>query len=80
MAQWLTIPTRNHEVVSQSLALLSRLRILCCCELWCRSQTWFVSHVAVAVAYASSCSSDWTPSLEPPHAAGAALKGQKKKN
>ena len=32
-----------------SLALLSGLRIQCCPELWCRSQTWLGSRVAVAV-------------------------------
>ena len=30
------------------------------CELWCRSQTRLVSGVAVAVAQASSYSSNWT--------------------
>ena len=48
----------------QSLALLSGLRIRCCCELWCRSQMWLGSRVAVAVAVAvvqaSSCSPDLT--------------------
>ena len=33
----------------RSLALFSGLRISCCCELWCRSQTWLGSHVAMAV-------------------------------
>ena len=33
----------------QSLALLSGLRIWCCHELWCKSQTWLGSHIAVAV-------------------------------
>ena len=33
-----------------SLALLSGLKIQCCGELWCRSQTWLGSRVAVAVA------------------------------
>ena len=32
------------------LALLSGLRIWCCCKLWCRLQTLLGSHVAVAVA------------------------------
>ena len=32
-----------------------------CSELWCRSQTWLESHVAVAVA--GSCSSNLTPGL-----------------
>ena len=34
----------------RSLALLSGLRIWHCHELWCRSQTWLRSNVAVAVA------------------------------
>ena len=38
-----------HEDIVQSLALLSRLRIQCCCELWCRSQTQLGSGIAVAV-------------------------------
>ena len=44
-----------------SLVLLIGLTIWSCLELWCRSQTWFRSDVAVAVA--SSCSSDSTASL-----------------
>ena len=64
MAQWLMNPTRKHEVVgSISLASLSRLRIRCCCELWCRSQTWLGSCVALAVARGISYSSDQIPSL-----------------
>ena len=46
-----------------SLALLSGLRIQCCCELWSRSQKQLGSRVALAVAQASDYSSDWTPSL-----------------
>ena len=34
MEQWLTNPTRNHEVAGQSLALFSGLRIRRCYELW----------------------------------------------
>ena len=34
----------------RSLALLSGLRIQRCRELWCRSQMWLGSHVAVALA------------------------------
>ena len=41
-------------------------------ELWCRSQIQLRSCIAVAVVWASSYSSDWTPSLEPPYAAGVA--------
>ena len=47
----------------QSLPLLSGLRIQHCCELWCRSQARLGSGVAVAVVYASSCSSNSAPSL-----------------
>ena len=47
----------------QSLALLSGLRIWCCCELWCRSQMWLESCIAVDVPQADSYSSDLTPSL-----------------
>ena len=35
---------------SQFLALFSRLRIRCCCELWCGLQMWLRSGIAVAVA------------------------------
>jgi len=45
MAQWLTNPTRNHEVAGS----IPGLRILCCRELWCRSQTRLGSLVAVAL-------------------------------
>ena len=45
----------------RSLDPLSKLRIQCCCELWCRSQTRLRTVIAVAVA--CSCSSDLTPSL-----------------
>ena len=47
----------------RSLILLSGLRIWCCHELRHRSQTRLRSGVAVAVAQASSYSSDSTPSL-----------------
>ena len=53
----------------RSLALLIELRILRCCELWCRSQTWLRSRVAVALAWAGSCR---PLAWEPPYAAGAA--------
>ena len=47
----------------RSLASLSGLRSRRCRELWCRSQTWLRSHIAVPVAYAGSYSSNLTPSL-----------------
>ena len=46
----------------QSLVSLGKLRIHCH-ELWCGSQMWLRSCVAVAVAVAGSCSSDSTSSL-----------------
>ena len=46
-----------------SLGSLSGLRILCCCELRCRSQMRLGSGIAVAVVQASSYSSDVTPCL-----------------
>ena len=47
----------------RSLTLLSGLRIQRCYELWCKSQTWLGSSVAVAVEWAGGYSSDFTPSL-----------------
>ena len=58
MAQWLTNLTRAMRLQVQSLALLRGLRIQRYCELWCRSQTWLRSHVALAVVWASGYSSD----------------------
>ena len=49
---------------AQSLALLSRLRIWHCHDLWYRSQMWLGSCLAVAVAVAGSYSSNLTPNLE----------------
>ena len=47
----------------QSLASLSGLRSWGCHKLWCKSQTWLGSRIAVAVVSASSCSYSLTPSL-----------------
>ena len=57
MAHWLTNPASIHEDSGSVLALLRGLGIQCCREPWCRSQTWLESHVAVALVWASSCSS-----------------------
>ena len=46
MAQWLTNPTRNHDVAGS----IPELRIRRCHELWCRLHTWLRSHVAVSLA------------------------------
>lgn len=47
----------------QSLALLGRLKIQLCHELWCRLQVWLRSHVAMAVGKASGYSCNLTLSL-----------------
>ena len=47
----------------QSLASLSELSIWPCCKLWCSSQAWLGSGVAVAVIWTSSCGSNSTLSL-----------------
>ena len=54
-------PTRTMRLQFQSLALLSKLGIWQSHELWYSLQTQLGSCVAVAVA--SNCSSDSTPSL-----------------
>ena len=74
-------PTRYHEVAGliRSLALLSGIRIWSCHELWCRSQMWLGSGVAVAVAKAGSCSSNLIPSLGTSKYHGCGPKKQKKK-
>ena len=63
MAQWLTNPTTSMRTWVPSPALLSRLRIQHCCEVWHRSQTHLRFQVAVAVASAGGYSSNCTPSL-----------------
>ena len=59
-----TNPTRNHEVAGLIPGLAQRVKELVLRELWCRSKTQLGSSIAASVAEASSCSSDWTPSLE----------------
>ena len=60
----------------RSLASLSGLRIQCCCELWCRSQTRLRFGVAVAGSY----SSDLVPSLGTSICQGCGPKKQNKAN
>ena len=48
-----------------SLTSISGLRIRHCPELWCRSQIWLES--CVAVVYASNYRSNWTLAWEPPY-------------
>ena len=49
MAQWLTDLTRSHEIAGLIPGLAHGLGIQHCHELWCRSQTWLRSGIAVAV-------------------------------
>ena len=64
MAQWLTNPTRNHEVSSSMPGLAQWVKDLTLLWLWCRS---------AAIAWIRPLT--W----EPPYATGVALKGQKTK-
>ena len=59
-------------------ASLSGLKIQRCHELWCRSQRWLRSGVAVAVAQTSGCSSNQTPSLGTSICLGPKKKKKKK--
>ena len=52
IAQQKQIRIGTMRLQDRSLALLSGLRIQCCHELWCRSQMWLGSDVAVAMAMA----------------------------
>ena len=49
VAQWKWIWLASMTTQVQSLASLNGLKIWRCHELWCRSQNWLGSHVAVAV-------------------------------
>ena len=81
MVQQKQIRLGNMRLRVQSLASLSGLRIQRCRELWCSSQTWLGSGIAVAVVQASNCSSDWTPRLGTSisHRYGLKKQQQKKK-
>ena len=63
VAQWKQIQLVSKRMWVWPLALLSGLRIRCCLEPWCRSQTLIRYGIAVAVVQACIYSSDSTPSL-----------------
>ena len=63
VAQWWWTPLVSMRMQVLYLAPLSGLRIWHCSEFPHRSQTWLWFGIAGAVAQASSCSSNSTPSL-----------------
>ena len=80
MAQQKQIRLGSMRLWVRSLASFSGLRIGCCCELGCRSQTRLRSGIAVSVVSAGSCSSDLTPSLGTSMCCGCSPKKTKDKN
>ena len=70
-------PTMNHEVAGSIPGLLSGLRIWCCRELWCRSNTWLRSWLLWLWCRPAATALIRPLAWEPPHAAGVALKKQK---
>ena len=79
MAQRKGIQLGTMRLWVRSLVSLSGLKIRRCRGLWCRSQTWLGSGVAVAVMQAGSCSSHSTPSLGTSVCHGCGPKKQRKK-
>ena len=62
----------------RSLTSLSGLRIHCCHELWCRSQMWLGSSVAVYRHRPAAVAPIWPLAWEVPYGIGAGLKKKKK--
>ena len=64
VVQWLVNPASIYEDAGSIPGLVLRgLRIRHGHELWCRSQTWLGSPIAVALVKAGGYSSDWTLNL-----------------
>ena len=73
MVQWLTNPTRNHEVPG----LAQWVKDLHCCELWCRHS---LDLALLWLWYGPAASALIGPlAWEPPYAVGVALEKKKKK-
>ena len=77
MTQRVKNPTGIHEDAGLIPGLPQWLRIQHCCKLCQRSQMQLGSGVAMAVAVASSCSSESTLAWDLPCATGVALKKKK---
>ena len=58
MVQWLTNPTRNHEVVGSIPDLAQWVGDPALHELWCRLKMRLGSHIAVALVQAKGYSSN----------------------
>ena len=56
-----------------------KLRIQCCCELWCRSQTWHGSRTAVLWCIPAATALIRPLAWELPYAVGVALESKTKK-
>ena len=74
---WTRLASMRMQV--WSLAALSRLRIWCYPELWCRSQTWFGSALLWLWCRLAAIALIRPLAWEPPYAMGAALERLKKK-